>query len=214
MCGIAGIVDLERPVDARRVAHMAHTLAHRGPDDGGFWTHEHVALASRRLAIVDVAHGVQPVWNEDATVHVVFNGEIYNHRALRSDLARRGHLFRSGSDAEVLPHLYEELGSRLVDELDGDFAIALWDSPRQTLLLARDRVGVKPLFYHHAKQRITFASEIKGVLASGHCDVAFDMQGISDTFCHGQPVSPRTCWSGVRDLGPGTFLQLDRDGLR
>lgn len=214
MCVVVGIVDFERPVDANQVSHMADVIAHRGPDGRGNWCERHVAFESRRLAIVDVAGGVQPTWNEDATVHTVFNGEIYNHRELRRDLAQRGHRFRSGSDAEVIPHLYEEHGTKFVEELDGDFAIAVWDSVRQSLVLARDRVGVKPLFFHYAGPRLTFGSEIKAVLASGNCEIALDRQGLSDCFSYGQPVSPRTCWAGVRDLRPGTVLVFERGRVR
>ncbi len=193
---------------------MASVIAHRGPDGAGMWAEGMVALACRRLAIVDVPAGVQPTWNETATVRVVFNGEIYNHRELRDDLKRRGHHLRSRSDTEVLPHLYEEHGLQFVDELDGDFAIALWDSTQQRLVLARDPVGVKPLFYHCDGARLTFASEVKGVLASGNCDIALDRQTLSDCFAYGQPVAPRTCWAGVQELRPGSVVVFGRDGLR
>ena len=213
MCGIVGILDFDAPVEPPVVQRMAEMVAHRGPDGEGFWHGEHVMFGSRRLAIVDVPGGRQPTWNEDGTVHVVFNGEIYNHRALRQGLAARGHHFRSYSDVEVLPHLYEERELEFVEELDGDFAIALWDSRRDRLVLARDRVGVKPLFYQTEGRRLILASEVKGVLASGKCAIAVDRQGLSDCLFYGQPVGPGTFWAGVRDLAPGSVLLMDRQGI-
>ncbi|NIM15734.1 MAG: hypothetical protein GTO45_27405 [Candidatus Aminicenantes bacterium] len=213
MCGIVGIVDFDSPVDVQRVRHMSNIIAYRGPDGEGYWHNRYAALGSRRLAIVDVEKGVQPTRNEDDMIYVVFNGEIYNHRKLRSDLASRGHHFRSHSDTEVLPHLYEELGLEFVRELDGIFAIALWDCRRNLLVLARDRVGVKPLFYHLKGRRLIFASEVKGILASGKCDIAVDPQGLSDCFFYSHPLFPSTFWSGVRDMEPGTVLTLSREGV-
>lgn len=213
MCGIMGIVDYEGEVDPRRVRRMSNALVHRGPDGEGYWTGEHVALGHRRLAIVDVEGGRQPTTNEDGTIVVVFNGEIYNHRELRRKLAARGHRFLSHSDTEVIPHLYEERGLSFVEELDGDFAIALWDSVREVLVLTRDRVGVKPLFYHAKDRRLAFASEVKGVLASGLCKISVDRQGLSDCLVYGQPVAPGTFWEGVEDLPPGTIARWGRGGL-
>jgi asparagine synthase (glutamine-hydrolysing) len=138
------------------------------------WSAPEAALGCRRLAIVDVEHGSQPTCNEDGTIHVVFNGEIYNHRQLREKLTASGHRFRSNSDVEVLPHLYEEHGLDFVHSLDGVFGIALWDAKRRRLVLARDKVGVKPLFFHATRSRLVFASEIKGIFASGHCGIAVD----------------------------------------
>lgn len=214
MCGIVGIVDFETPIDSRRVTRMGRIIRHRGPDGEGTWHGREVSLGCRRLAIVDVANGTQPTCNEAETVHVVFNGEIYNHRDLRSKLRSRGHWFRSDSDVEVISHLYEENGPGFVSALDGDFAIALWDSEADRLVLARDRVGVKPLFYHANRQHLIFGSEIKAVLASGYCDIAVDPQGISDCFYYGHPIAPSTFWSGVTDLEPGTVVCFDRAGLR
>ncbi|KAA0023052.1 asparagine synthase (glutamine-hydrolyzing) [Antrihabitans cavernicola] len=213
MCGITGIVDFRSAVDPTRVSVMSSAQRHRGPDGAGTWHDRHVAFGSQRLAIVDVAHGTQPTANEDDTVHVVFNGEIYNHKQLRRALAQRGHTFLSHSDVEVIPHLYEEYGTDFVEKLDGDFAIALWDTQSERLVLTRDRVGVKPLFYHRDGARVVFASEIKAIFASGLCDVAMDPQGLSDCFFYGHPIAPGTFWSGVTELQPGTIVTFDRDGL-
>ncbi len=214
MCGIAGLVDFNRTVDPRRLIRMSRVLAHRGPDGEGYYHDSRIGLAYRRLAIVDVAGGEQPIADENSVIHVVFNGEIYNYRELRRDLARRGHRFRSGSDGETIPHLYEEYGQDFVELLDGDFAIALWDAREGRLILARDRAGVKPLFYHHAGPRLLFASEVKGLFASGLCRIAVDPQGLRDVFYYGQPCAPGTFWSDVRDLPPGHILAADRNGVR
>lgn len=214
MCGINGIVDFGGAVDPAPIAAMNHILRHRGPDGFGSWTDRQVAFGFQRLAIVDVAHGDQPASNEDGTVRVVFNGEIYNHKQLRTALAARGHSFRSHSDVEVIPHLYEEYGDGFVEHLDGDFGIALWDTKRERLILTRDRVGVKPLFYHRAGSRVVFASEIKGIFASGLCEIAMDPQGLRDCLFYGHTIAPTTFWQGVHDLQPGTILTIDRSGAR
>ncbi len=140
MCGICGIASTGA-VDRGRVDRMSALLVHRGPDSDGTFAGDGVALAARRLAIIDLAHGDQPIANEDATVHVVQNGEIYNYRELKAELARRGHRFATDCDTEVLVHLYEDLGPRFAERLRGMFAIALWDAPRRRLVLARDRYG-------------------------------------------------------------------------
>ncbi|QLY28698.1 asparagine synthase (glutamine-hydrolyzing) [Nocardia huaxiensis] len=214
MCGISGIVDFAEAVESQRIHAMNAILRHRGPDDFGIWADRHVAFGFQRLAIVDVAHGRQPTGNEDDTIRVVFNGEIYNHRRLRRLLEDKGHRLRSGSDAEVIPHLYEEYGDRFVEHLDGDFAIAVWDNRNQRLILTRDRVGVKPLFYYHSGSRVVFASEIKGIMASGHYDIEIDRQGMADCLFYGHTIAPHTFWRDVRDLQPGTIATIDANGIR
>src|SRR5215213_709750 len=165
MCGIAGWVNLENKsseANGEAVLHaMCERMKHRGPDSEGLWTGESVALGMRRLSIIDLQTGEQPFWNEDKTVVVVMNGEIYNFRELRKDLERRGHAFHSHSDTEVLPHLYEEHGEALVEHLNGMFAFALWDLRRKKLLIARDRFGEKPLYYGAFAGKLIFASEPK-----------------------------------------------------
>jgi asparagine synthase (glutamine-hydrolysing) len=144
---------------------MSRVLAHRGPDDEGYFYDGSVGLAHRRLSIIDLAGGHQPLSNEDGSVHIVFNGEIYNYRDLRRELLQRGHLFRTETDTEVIVHLYEELGERCVERLRGMFAFAIWDQRSRRLVLARDRLGQKPLFYTHTPRGFLFASEVKGLLA-------------------------------------------------
>src|SRR5438105_13269671 len=150
MCGIAGVVyaDRGRIAEAAVLKRMGHSIAHRGPDAEGFWTDPGLGLVHRRLSIIDLAGGDQPIGNEDGSVQVVFNGEIYNFQELRAGLESRGHRFRTRSDTEVLVHLYEEEGKRLVERLRGMFTFALWDRERRRLVLARDRLGIKPLYLY------------------------------------------------------------------
>src|SRR2546422_2477722 len=166
MCGIAGKFNLNRrPVDADLIAQMGGRLAHRGPDDEGYYVSGPIGLASRRLSIIDLDTGRQPISNEDGTVWVVLNGEIYNFVELRNELERRGHHFRTRTDTEVIVHLYEEKGPGLLEYLRGMFAFAVWDGRQRRLLLARDRLGEKPLFYAHRPGRaLLLASELKSLL--------------------------------------------------
>ncbi|MFN0124922.1 MAG: asparagine synthase (glutamine-hydrolyzing) [Blastocatellia bacterium] len=166
MCGIIGFINTARQHTASEATArvMAAAIMHRGPDDDGFFLHNHVALGMRRLSIIDLAGGHQPIGNEDDTVHVVFNGEIYNFAPLRADLIARGHRFKTHSDTEVIVHLYEEYGDDLTRHLNGMFAFALWDEPRQRLLIARDRMGEKPLYYTLTDEALVFASELKALL--------------------------------------------------
>src|SRR5437867_10241928 len=176
MCAIVGIVQLdprERVGDVR-LKRMRDVLHHRGPDGAGLWIEGPVGLGHRRLAIVDVAGGHQPMANEDQTVWIVFNGEIYNHAELRPELEARGHRYRTRSDTETILHLYEEEGERAVDLLSGMFAFALWDRRQARLLLARDRLGIKPLYYAVTDREILFASEIKAILAAGPMRARFN----------------------------------------
>src|SRR5712691_397817 len=163
MCGICGIASARGPADAPRVAAMSATLVHRGPDSHGDYAEGPVALAARRLSIIDLQTGDQPVGNEDGTVHVVQNGEIYNYRELRRELERAGHRFRTKGDTEVLVHLYEEAGDSFAERLRGMFAVAIWDAPRRRLVLARDRFGIKPLYYRTAQGELVFASELRAL---------------------------------------------------
>ena len=160
MCGICGTVSSAGRADPERLARMSATLVHRGPDSDGTFVEGPVGLAARRLAIIDLETGDQPVANEDSTVHVVQNGELYNYRELRAELERAGHRFRSHGDTEVLAHLYEEHGLDFVRRLRGMFAVALWDAPRRRLVLARDRFGIKPLYYRASGDGLEFASEL------------------------------------------------------
>ncbi len=212
MCGIAGLAfrDPERAPDPAALRRMADILRHRGPDGEGFHVAPGIGLAFRRLAIIDLATGGQPIANEDGTVVVVCNGEIYNHVELRARLSAAGHRFRTASEVETIVHLYEEHGDRFVDHLRGMFAIALWDAPRRRLLLARDRFGIKPLYYAVTGDALAFGSEQKAILASGMVAPEPDLQGIRQLLTHGRTVTPRTIVRGIAKVPPGCIVAWSR----
>jgi asparagine synthase (glutamine-hydrolysing) len=211
MCGIAGIVDGSgQQADRDRLLAMCRTLRHRGPDEEGVHLRGPAGLAIRRLAVVDVAGGHQPVHNEAGTVHAVVNGEIYNHGELRRDLQRRGHRFASGSDCEVVPHLYEEYGEGFATRLDGMFAVALWDEERRQLMLVRDRAGIKPLYYSVRSGRLIFGSEIRAILAAGGA-TTLDPQALTSYLSLMYIPGPRTIYAEIHKLEAGRTL-LWRDG--
>lgn len=211
MCGIAGIAGPMRERSAV-VARMTAAIAHRGPDDHGAFEDEHCSLGHRRLSIIDLsASGRQPMCNEDGSVQLVFNGEVYNFAELRHELVRKGHQFRSRTDAEVLVHLYEECGDAMVGALRGMFAFALWDARRRRLLLARDHFGQKPLFYASVGGALAFASEIKSLLAAG-VDRTPDPIAL-DLMMRIQVVpSPYSCFRAIRRLPPATIMSREADG--
>lgn len=209
MCGIVGKVhfDPQHPVDPRQIRVMADSVRHRGPDDDGIWTDRNIGLGHRRLSIIDLsASGRNPMCNEDETVWIVFNGEIYNFQELRPGLEAAGHKFRSRTDTEVILHLYEELGPMCVKELRGMFAFAIWDGRAQRLLLARDRMGVKPLHYALTPSGLLFGSEIKAVLSTGEIDREPDLQSLHQFLLWQCIPSPRTGFRGVRKLPPASIL--------
>lgn len=213
MCGIAGVLDLEgEGIDPQVVVRMCDQLVHRGPDDEGYFRTERVQLGQRRLKIVDLVTGHQPMSNEDGTVWVTFNGEIYNFEELRRDLRRTGHRFDTESDTEVIVHAYEDEGAACVQRFRGMFAFALWDERRHCLLLARDRVGKKPLFYARAGRQFVFASELQAMLAhpAMHRDV--DLTAIDDYLTYGYIPAPKTAFDGINKLLPGHYLIVHCDG--
>ncbi len=212
MCGIAGLVIPGRTPDAELLKRMTETLRHRGPDDGGFHIGPDIGLGFRRLSIIDLATGGQPVSNRDGTVQAVFNGEIYNFRELRAELEGDGHHFRTSGDAEVLPHLYEERGVDMLKDLNGMFAFALWDSQRRQLLLARDRLGEKPLYYteHVPGGGFAFGSEIKALLAAGVSRDP-DRRALVEYLYHLYIPPPRSAFASIAKLEPGRYL-LFREG--
>ena len=209
MCGIAGklVASPEARVDAALVERMTATLRHRGPDGGGVWVDGAVGLGSRRLAVIDLsARARQPLASEDGAVRVVFNGEIYNFRELRRELERKGHRFRSDADTEVIVHLYEEAGAECVRRLDGMFAFALWDGRARTLLLARDRLGQKPLFYHQAGDTLVFGSEPKALLADPAVPAEPDAEAIYHYLTYGYVPAPWSAFRHLRKLPPAHYL--------
>ncbi len=209
MCGIVGAAwtDDARPLSERDLAAMAARVAHRGPDDSGTYRDGHAALGFRRLAIVDVAGGHQPLCNETGTVWTVFNGEIYNFPALRRRLEARGHTLKSQGDTEVLVHLYEDEGPAMFSLLRGMFALAVWDAPRRTLVLGRDRLGQKPLVYRHDGRRLTFASELKALLALPEADTPrrVDPVALDQYLTYGYVPHPATILEGVSKLPPAHY---------
>ncbi len=209
MCGIAGVVGNQRDViDAADVHRMCQTIVHRGPDDEGVYASGPVGLGMRRLSIIDLAGGKQPIHNEDRSVWVVFNGEIYNFPELRRELEVRGHQFYTHSDTEVIVHLYEEMGADCVKKLRGMFAIALYDTKRDTLLLARDRLGKKPLHYALHRGRLLFGSEIKTILAL-HPELAeVDSEGLLQYFYFGYIPDPHTAFQRIRKLPAGHLMEF------
>jgi len=209
VCGIAGIVGKQGDViDAADVHRMCQTIVHRGPDDEGVYARGPVGLGMRRLSIIDLAGGKQPIHNEDRTVWVVFNGEIYNFPELRRELEVRGHQFYTHSDTEVIVHLYEEMGADCVKQLRGMFAIALYDTKRDTLLLARDRLGKKPLHYALHQGRLLFGSEIKTILAL-HPELAeVDSEGLLQYFYFGYIPDPHTAFQRIRKLPAGHLMEF------
>jgi asparagine synthase (glutamine-hydrolysing) len=217
MCGICGelSLDLQRAVDERALAVMTDRLRHRGPDHGATWRSPtgRAGLGFRRLSIIDLRpEGHQPMPNEDGTVQLVFNGEIYNYRELRKGLVARGHHFRSNADSEVIVHLYEELGDRLVDEIDGMFALAIWDGRSGRLVLARDRAGKKPLFVYQDAARLVFASEIKALLAHPELAIDIDEDAVPYYFLYGYVPHPQTFYKRVRQIEPGAIEWLSASG--
>jgi len=205
MCGIAGILrfDPRDGVEETRLKSMRDVLRHRGPDGEGLWIDGPVGLAHRRLAIVDVEGGHQPMSNEDDTVWITYNGEIYNHAALRPDLEARGHRYRTRSDTETILHSYEEHGDRCVEHLQGMFAFALWDAARRRLLLARDRLGIKPLYYAVTDRELLFASEIKAILSAMSERPTLNRAAVPEFLATRFIAGEETFFRGVRKLPPG-----------
>lgn len=216
MCGICGIVEYSGRIDVpESVVHrMNETIVHRGPDDEGVFVGPGVGLGFRRLSIIDVAGGHQPIANEDDTVWVMLNGEIYNFLELHRDLVTRGHHFKTRSDTECIVHLYEEYGEDCFRRLRGMFAIALWDTRERKLLLARDRLGKKPLFYSANAQRILFGSELKALLAGDSLARTIDSQAVSDYFSYGYIPAPKTVYRDVKKLLPGHYLVASASGVK
>ncbi len=209
MCGICGILyaDPAREVDPERVRRMTDAIVHRGPDDYGYFFDRAVGLGMRRLSIIDVEGGTQPIANEDGALRLVYNGEIYNYRELRKELERAGHVFSTRSDTEVVVHAYEQHGPACLGLLRGMFGMALWDSRRQRLLLAVDRFGIKPLYYTADSTGIAFGSELKCVLHSGLAKRELDFDALGQYFTFGYIPPPATIFAGVRKLAPGTLLR-------
>ena len=214
MCGIAGIVSTEYGgVDGATIRAMCQTIVHRGPDDEGVFVRGHAGLGMRRLSIIDLAGGHQPLFNEDGTVWIVYNGEVYNFPELRPELESRGHHFRTHTDTEVIVHLYEELGARCVEKLRGMFAFAIYDERCRRLLLARDRLGIKPLHYASYKGRLLFGSEIKCILAAEPDLARVNSQALLQYFHVGYVPDPATAFLDIHKLPAGHVLEFEDGNL-
>lgn len=213
MCGIVGIFDTlgNRPVDREVVAHMRDSLVHRGPDDEGLHMEPGIGLGHRRLSIIDLGGGHQPLYNEDGSVAVVYNGEIYNFQALQKELRAAGHTFCTRSDTEVIVHGWEQWGEDCVKRFRGMFAFAIWDRNRHTLFLARDRLGIKPLFYGTSKEGwLIFGSELKALMSWPGLPVNIEPRAVEEYFAYGYVPDPRSILAGVRKLPPGHTLAVRR----
>jgi asparagine synthase (glutamine-hydrolysing) len=214
MCGICGVFlkDRRQRVDPDVVARMNQQIAHRGPDDDGFFVEENVALAMRRLSIIDVQTGHQPLANETGDVWIVFNGEIYNHQQLRVELEAKGHRYHSRSDTETIVHLYEEYGRECVRHLRGMFAFAIWDRRRRLLFCARDRLGIKPFYYRWDGRGFVFGSETKTILQYPGVTPQFNRSTLAEYLAFGYITGPETMFEGIRKLMPGHTLEIDENG--
>lgn len=214
MCGICGVFTFTGTADVRQIALMTDALRHRGPDGNGSFVCGEIGLGHRRLSIIDLDGGGQPMANEDASLHLVFNGEIYNFVELRAELRQCGHTFATHSDTEVILHAYEEWGVDCVTRFNGMFAFALWDATLQRLLLARDHLGIKPLYYLQLPGRLLFASEIKALLTDPECPREVDLQAMAQLFTLRYVPSPATLFRRIRKLPPGHRMLVDRNGIR
>jgi len=216
MCGIAGIVSKDRGarIDGATIRAMCDAIVHRGPDDEGIYAQGPVGLGMRRLSIIDLAGGHQPIFNEDRSIAIVFNGEIYNFPELRPELERRGHRFTTNSDTEVIVHLYEDMGPACVTKLRGMFTFALYDRTRDKLLIGRDRLGKKPMHYALAGDRLLFGSEIKSILAVAPELARIDHQALLQYMYFGYILDPLTAFLPIRKLPPGHLLEFERGELR
>lgn len=216
MCGICGVVSFqpEIPIDKSILLRMNQSLHHRGPDDDGYYQDSQASLAMRRLSIIDLHTGQQPITNETADVWVVYNGEIYNYKELRSELERRGHIFKTQTDTEVIVHAYEEYGDECVNHFNGMFAIALWDKRRRRLMLARDRLGIKPLYYWQSQSTLVFASELKALLHYPDVSRQTNLAAL-DLFLTLEYIpAPHTIYEGIYKLLPGHTLVVEGGEIR
>jgi asparagine synthase (glutamine-hydrolysing) len=214
MCGIAGIIDLagSRPIPPGILTRMADAITHRGPDDDGYLEEPGVGLANRRLSIVGLHDGKQPIYNQDRSVVTVFNGEFFDYPEVKAKLEAKGHVFRTHCDTELIPHLWEDHQEGMFEHLKGQFALAVWDRRRHCVILARDRFGILPLFFSVQGDWLLFGSEIKALLASGVVEAKTDLRGIDQAFNFFSVPGPATCFAGVTSLQPGQYMRIQLPG--
>ena len=211
MCGICGIVNVNGgpPPDVNMLIRMIGRLRHRGPDSSGYYRDKKVALGHSRLSIIDLETGAQPLSNEDDSVWITFNGEIFNYVELASELRSHGHVFKTKGDTEVIVHAYEEWGTSCFEHFNGQWALALWDMPKGRIILSRDRHGIRPLYYTLCNNTFLFASEIKAIFAHSEVERKLDPAGLSEIFTFWSPIAPRTAFQGIEELRPGHFAILE-----
>lgn len=211
MCGIAGFIDKFHPVEALVIKRMLTRIHHRGPDECGIYINNNMGFGSVRLSIIDIQGGQQPMPNEDLSLWIVFNGEIFNYIELRRELEEKGHHFRNHSDTEVLIHLYDEYGEKCLSKLNGQFVFSIWDKKKQEMFLARDRVGIRPLFYFHTPELFVFGSEIKAIFEHQKVTREISVEGLAETFTFWTTITPDTVFKGIRECPPGHFIKI-KDG--
>ena len=211
MCGLAGFIDMrsERKPDQELLVRMTDKLVHRGPDSAGYFVDHYVALGFRRLSIIDLESGDQPIYNEDGSVVLMCNGEIFNYLELKKVLIQKGHSFRTNSDVEVLLHLYEEHGIDFLDKINGQFAFVIYDRKHRRLFLARDHFGINPLYYSIINGLFIFASEIKAILEHPQAPREVDLTGLDQTLSFPGLVSPRTMFKGIKSLKSGHYILVE-----
>src|ERR1035437_6074551 len=210
MCGITGTIyfDKERNINPSVLKNMSDAIYHRGPDDEGFYINRNVGLGFRRLSIIDLKTGHQPLANGNDTIHIVFNGEIYNYLETRQILQKKGYVFKTATDTEVIVHLYEEYGVDCLKYLRGMFAFAIWDNNKQQLFCARDRFGIKPFYYYKDKEKLVFGSEIKAILKGEGIDKTLSYDALDSYFAFGYITSDLSIFKNINKLQPGHFLIL------
>jgi asparagine synthase (glutamine-hydrolysing) len=213
MCGIAGYMDKTEKANVMVLNRMLTRINHRGPDECGIYTNNNLGFGSVRLSIIDIEGGHQPMPNEDLSLWIVFNGEIFNYVELRKELEEKGHKFRTQSDTEVIVHLYEEFGEECLSKLNGQFVFSIWDKNKQELFLARDRVGIRPLFYCYTPDLFVFASEIKAIFEHEKVNRELLEEGISETFTFWTTISPTTIFKGVKECPPGHFIKFKNNQI-
>jgi len=214
MCGITGIFEFnpQKKFDLNSLKEMNKAIFHRGPDEEGYFDGGNIGLGSRRLSIIDLTSGRQPIFNEDKKLVIVFNGEIYNYQVLRHTLLKKGHHFKTNSDTEVILHLFEEEGENCVKKLDGMFSLAIWNIEKKELFLARDPLGKKPLFWAIFENKFIFSSEIKGLLSHKDFKRNIDEESLSKYFLYGFVPAPASIFKNIQKLLPGHFLTIDSTG--
>jgi len=215
MCGIAGIINLKQPqpITPDALKRMVSIQRHRGPDESGAYLDDYIGLAQARLSIIDLGGGTQPIHNEDKSLWIIYNGEVFNYPELREKLVKLGHKFYTSSDTEVILHLFEEKGVECLNELNGQFAIAIWNSNNKTLFLARDRVGIRPLFYTIQNERLYFASEIKSIFANNEITRSLDPQSLDQVFTFWTTLPEKTIFNDINELPPAHYMVLSEKGI-